>query len=94
MSHAFASDPRLTSSQLKRGSFVRPRHSIAFSAPGLPLSDHLAEVETASCSNALEYSRMAWRRSPMSSFLDPARESFGASAARVRRLLGTGLSIL
>ncbi len=33
-------------------------------------------------------------RSPISSSLAPARDSFGAYAARARRLLGTGLSIL
>jgi hypothetical protein len=31
---------------------------------------------------------------PILSSLAPARESFGACAARARRLLGTGLSIL
>src|SRR6266568_4488370 len=41
----------------------------------------------ASCSNALEYSRTAWRRSPISSSLAPARKSFGACAVRARRLL-------
>src|SRR5712692_9561825 len=46
------------------------------------------------CSNTLEYSRTARRRSPTSSSLAPAQESFGACAARARRLLGTGLSIL
>ncbi len=33
-------------------------------------------------------------RSPISSSLAPARDSFGAYAGRARRLLGTGLSIL
>jgi hypothetical protein len=55
---------------------------------------HVAGKAAASCSNALEYSRTAWRRSPISSSLAPARESFGACAVRARRVLGTGLSIL
>src|SRR5437016_1488421 len=46
------------------------------------------------CSNALEYSRTAWRRSPIPSSLAPEPESFEACAARAARTLGTGLSIL
>src|SRR2546426_6252965 len=58
----------------------------------LPIS--LPGEPAALCSNALAYSRTAWRRSPIPSSLAPEPESFVACAARARRLLGTGLSIL
>ena len=57
-------------------------------------SGTLPEKRAASCSNALECSRTAWRRNPISSSLAQAQETFWACAARGRRLSGTGLSTL